>query len=560
MAYATGGNASRWPDGLLPYEISIDFDDSQRSVIERAIEHWNSRTIMRLVRRTHQVDFVVFEPADGSCSSNVGRIGGRQRIGCDVGDGFSVGSVIHEIGHSVGYFHEQQRPDRDLFVRVNDGNIESGHEFNFTIRLGGVILGPYDYGSIMHYPRDAFSTGDDTIEPLQDVEIGQRDGLSTRDVLGICGLYEAPHFVVAWDDDSSGSPDVQWAGLTRWKKYCWGPEAAGLADSDDRHTASVAIDQERTSLVVRTDGRTNSVIRARCRTINGAERFDERTVSAGAGTHDSAEVAMAPGGDFVVVWQTALAGGGQEIRARGFDRVGEERFAAFVVSEGSSGIPAAPVVGMDSGGGFVVAWGELRDESLSVHARGFELDGVSRFERIDVADDLGDQDVFPRIAVAGDGSFVVVYELAMREVRVRGFSRDGSERFPEIAANSNPVGPQLLADVAITPSGRHVVTWTDDRNVNGLGQVRARAFDSAGAEVQPEFTLNPRGGGSQLRPRVALDGAGRFFLVFEDDEDGNDIYQIHAHARDGDGAVFLKSLTVNKIWKGQQRRPAVASR
>jgi hypothetical protein len=365
---------------------------------------------------------------------------------------------------------------------------------------------------------------------------------------------------VAWDDDSSGSANVLWAGLTRWKKYCWGPESGGSAETDARRSASVAIDQERTSVVVRTDGRTNSVVRARCRTINGAARFVELTVSAGPGTHDRAEVAMSPAGDFVVVWQTALPGGGQEIRARGFGRVGEERFAAFVVSAGSAGIPAAPVVGMDSSGGFVVAWGELLDETVSVHARGFDFDGTPRFESITVAGDLGDLEVFPRIAVAGDGSFVVVYELAMRDVRLRGFSRDGTERFPETPANSSPVGPQLLADVAITPSGRHVVVWTDDRNQNGLGQVRARAFDSAGAEVQPEFTFNPRGGGTQLRPRVALDGAGRIFLVWEDDEDRNGFFQIHAQGVDAAGAVFIKSLTVNKVWKEQQRRPAVASR
>ena len=76
-----------------------------------------------------------------------------------------MGSIIHEIGHAAGFYHEQQRPDRDLFIEVNEENIEEGKEDNFDIRTSGLTLGPYDYGSIMHYGSRAFSTGGDTITP-----------------------------------------------------------------------------------------------------------------------------------------------------------------------------------------------------------------------------------------------------------------------------------------------------------------------------------------------------------------------------------------------------------
>ena len=60
------------------------------------------------------------------------------------------------------------------------------HNFNQHITDGDDV-GAYDFGSIMHYPRNAFSVnGTDTITPLAalppGVVIGQRTGLSAGDI------------------------------------------------------------------------------------------------------------------------------------------------------------------------------------------------------------------------------------------------------------------------------------------------------------------------------------------------------------------------------------------
>ena len=62
-----------------------------------------------------------------SCFSRVGRIGGEQTITvgptCD-----KRGVVMHEMLHTLGRWHEHNRPDRDTYVTINRNNIKPGKE------------------------------------------------------------------------------------------------------------------------------------------------------------------------------------------------------------------------------------------------------------------------------------------------------------------------------------------------------------------------------------------------------------------------------------------------
>ena len=93
-----------------------------------------------------------------------------------------------------GLWHEQSREDRDLFVNIHWEHIQDGMAAQFNQHItDGDDLGVYDYGSIMHYPRNAFSRdGQDTITPTDpNAQIGQRNGLSAGDLAGVRALYRS---------------------------------------------------------------------------------------------------------------------------------------------------------------------------------------------------------------------------------------------------------------------------------------------------------------------------------------------------------------------------------
>ncbi len=184
-----------WPKGIVRYKVAGSLPNKGR--VSQAIAHWERHSRIRFVpARPNDRSYLFFAPAQdpGNCSTSVGYSGGRQVL--FLGSACQRGNVIHEIGHVLGVAHEHMRSDQDRYIRIVSANIRSGTEDNFYAKPRKYSdVGRYCYGSIMHYPRDAFSrNGRDTIIPTDpNARIGQRIALASCDIALVERMYRTEY-------------------------------------------------------------------------------------------------------------------------------------------------------------------------------------------------------------------------------------------------------------------------------------------------------------------------------------------------------------------------------
>lgn len=159
---------------------------------------FRKHTCLKFIPRGGEKDYVAFDNQQTGCWSLIGKAGGEQAINFQTpGCMAKVGTVVHEMLHSVGFYHEQNRSDRDGFVKVNFQNIPRDKYINFE-KMSESKISPYgvkyDHKSVLHYSAYAFSNSDKmTIEAVGDKslndQMGQREGFSKEDILKINKMY-----------------------------------------------------------------------------------------------------------------------------------------------------------------------------------------------------------------------------------------------------------------------------------------------------------------------------------------------------------------------------------
>src|SRR5690554_3642273 len=142
----------------VPYSLS-GLTNSIANAVREAMNKLENASGLKFLERTTEVDYIYFEYSADSqalCSSPVGKVGGAQRIRlanyCSTTQQAAQKTIMHELMHSLGFYHEHSRNDRDSWVIIHYDNIKDDKLNNYRkVSDNFEYLTPYDKKSIMHY-------------------------------------------------------------------------------------------------------------------------------------------------------------------------------------------------------------------------------------------------------------------------------------------------------------------------------------------------------------------------------------------------------------------------
>lgn len=200
-----------WPNNKVYYQISSSFSEQAKKHIKAALKTWERETCVKfklwmeespnVLKITNNnggcfIRTVGYSIASNSTSGNT--INLEENAGCT-----KTKEVLHQVGHALGLFHEQSRPDRDQYITINKQNINPKLWSNFKKRSSGEVTSfgrEYDYASIMHFQLNVFSKNEGNTMAVKDkdllrkqgmkeAQIGRVETLSPLDILGMNELY-----------------------------------------------------------------------------------------------------------------------------------------------------------------------------------------------------------------------------------------------------------------------------------------------------------------------------------------------------------------------------------
>jgi hypothetical protein len=172
-----------------------------------------------------------------------------------------------------------------------------------------------------------------------------------------------------------------------------------------------------------------------------------------------------------------------------------------------------------TGEDFVVVWSELYTPSglRRLFARRYGADGTPSGSVIPVSEANDNNQTRPRVAVGGDGRFVVAwFGAGAQDTLARVFDSADSAVTGEFVVNTFRDGPQFSPDVGMAQDGSFVIAWDSPQDGSGTG-IYAQRFSPSVTRRGAEFRVNTTTPGDQRDVSIGVNGSGRFVVGWSSD-------------------------------------------
>lgn len=294
------------------------------------------------------------------------------------------------------------------------------------------------------------------------------------------------------------------------------------------------------------------------------------TVTAGAQSN-AAVARVAANGRHVVVYESAGTIKGVRYLTDGVKLItGGGVATEFDVSDAIAGETYGnPDIAVDANGIFTVVYEATSAGQTDIRARRFGNDGLPLGASVVVNTFTTNNQLTPSIAMAADGSSVVVWSSSGNpggngtDVYMQRYDALGTAVGVETRVNSLINASQSMPDVSVSPldGGFVVVFQSSAALAGGAGtDVHMRRFNAAGTALATDARVNVTVTSTQQTPSVSHGSTGNFNVVWASNEIAANGFDIRARRYDVMGtALDGADIAVNAAVSGNQTTPQVAS-
>jgi hypothetical protein len=267
---------------------------------------------------------------------------------------------------------------------------------------------------------------------------------------------------------------------------------------------------------------------------------------------------------FVVVWNSSRDGSGRGIFARRFTSTGQGLGGEFQVNAYTVGSQYRPVVAADTLGNFVVAWESNGQDGSEqgIFGRRFDLAGGPIGGEFQVNSFTPGYQGLPRIAVDGDGDFVVVWTSYQQDAFFGGvfgqrFASSGTALAVEFQINSATTTYEYSEAVAFQNDGQFIVSWSNYEGGESSSEVFARRYDSTGSP-QAAFQVNVFTTNGQFESDIAVGQDGGFVIVWTSNNQDGSANAIFGRRFASNGSAQGREFQINARTLSSQEEPDIA--
>jgi hypothetical protein len=290
------------------------------------------------------------------------------------------------------------------------------------------------------------------------------------------------------------------------------------------------------------------------------------TYAAGSTTADGAQpVGMAANGNTVVVWSSqGQDGDGWGVYGQRYDVNGMPLGGEFQINATTAGDQNHPSVAVAADGSFLVVWQSQGQDGAGwgVYGQRYDASGNAVGGEFQVnTTTAGDQEN-PSVATDGQGDYTVTWQSQGQDgngwgVFAQRYNAAGALG-GEVQVNSTTAGDQQNARVAMSSNGSSVVVWqSQGQDGDGWG-IFGQRYDSTGSPVGSEFQVNTTSTGDQVDPSVAISAAGAFVVTWSSQGQDGDGWGIFAQRFFTDGSTNGQEFQVNVTTAGDQTSSSVS--